>query len=78
MRCWFRLPTSSTMHEQFCLTIDYSGIGYGCGSTPRRRIKLWYYGALVKTLHQTAAPKILVNKLERVVKELEAECAGSS
>jgi|NGEPerStandDraft_6_1074524.scaffolds.fasta_scaffold12121_2 hypothetical protein len=30
-----------------------------------------YYGALVETLRQTAAPKVLVDELERVVKELK-------
>ncbi len=37
---------------------------------------LWYYGSLVKTFRQTAAPKVLSSELERVVKELE-ECAKS-
>jgi len=37
---------------------------------------LWYYGALVQTFRQTAAPKVIFSELERVVKELE-ECAKS-
>jgi (p)ppGpp synthase/HD superfamily hydrolase len=37
---------------------------------------LWYYGALAETLGQTAAPRVLVNELGRVVKELKAECTN--
>jgi (p)ppGpp synthase/HD superfamily hydrolase len=39
--------------------------------------QLWFYGALVETLRQPMAPKmlrVLVDELERVVKELKAEC----
>jgi (p)ppGpp synthase/HD superfamily hydrolase len=35
--------------------------------------QLWFYGKLVQTFQQTAAPKVLVGELERVVKELEEE-----
>jgi (p)ppGpp synthase/HD superfamily hydrolase len=33
--------------------------------------QLRYYGALVETLRKTAAPKVLVDELERVVRELK-------
>jgi (p)ppGpp synthase/HD superfamily hydrolase len=33
--------------------------------------QLWFYGALVETLRQTTAPKVLAGELERVVKELK-------
>jgi (p)ppGpp synthase/HD superfamily hydrolase len=38
-----------------------------------KKDQLWYYGRLVETFQQTAAPKVLVGELERVVKELEEE-----
>jgi (p)ppGpp synthase/HD superfamily hydrolase len=37
--------------------------------------QLWYNGALVETFHQTRAPQTIVAELERVVKELSAECS---
>ena len=36
--------------------------------------QLWYYRALVDTFHQTRAPETLVAELEKVIKELSAEC----
>jgi (p)ppGpp synthase/HD superfamily hydrolase len=37
--------------------------------TPKEQ-QLWFYGATVGTLRQTAAPRMLINELERVVAEL--------
>lgn len=36
----------------------------------RKKHQLWYYDELVKTLKNTAAPKVLVEELSRVVEEL--------
>jgi (p)ppGpp synthase/HD superfamily hydrolase len=36
--------------------------------------QLWYYHALIETFHQTRAPETLVAELEKVIKELSAEC----
>jgi (p)ppGpp synthase/HD superfamily hydrolase len=38
-----------------------------------KKDQLWFYGRLVETFQLTAAPKVLVGELERVVKELEEE-----
>jgi len=38
-----------------------------------KKDQLWFYGRLVETFQQTAAPKVLVGELRRVVKELEEE-----
>ena len=35
--------------------------------------QLWLYRELIDTFQQTAAPKVLVGELARVVKELEEE-----
>ena len=40
-------------------------------SAPPKEDQLWYYGASVETLRQTAAPKEPVDELQRVVKEVK-------
>jgi (p)ppGpp synthase/HD superfamily hydrolase len=39
--------------------------------------QLWYYGELVKSFRATAAPKVLMDELERVVNDLITECGDN-
>jgi len=64
------------LHNARAVLADYRQIGeelWSRFSVPKAE-QLWYYGALVQTFKQTTAPKALLDELERVVKELRAEC----
>ena len=64
------------VHNARVVLADYRQIGeelWSRFSVPKAE-QLWYYGALVQTFKQTTAPKALLDELERVVKELRAEC----
>lgn len=70
------VAAADKLHNARAILSDYRELG-------ARRDELWrrfnapkedqlrYYGALVETLPQTAAPSVLVDELERVVKELK-------
>ena len=64
------------LHNARAVLTDYRQIGEQLWSrfTVPKQQQLWYYGALVETFKQTTAPNVLVDELERVVKELRAEC----
>lgn len=62
------------LHNARAILSDYRQIGeqlWSRFSVPKAE-QLWYYGALVDAFQQTTAPKVLVDELERVVKELRA------
>jgi len=64
------------LHNARAVLTDYRQIGeelWSRFSVPKAE-QIWYYGSLVETFKQTTAPKVLVSELERVVKELRAEC----
>jgi len=65
------------LHNARTILTDYRQIGDALWSRFKvgKEQQLWYYGALVEALRRTAAPRILVNELERVVNELRSECA---
>ena len=66
------VSAADKLHNARAILSDYREIGeqlFVRFNAPKED-QLWYYGALVKTLRQTAAPKVLVDELERVVKEL--------
>ena len=64
------------LHNARAVLTDYRQIGeelWSRFSVPKAE-QLWYYSALVEAFKQTTAPNVLVSELERVVKELRAEC----
>jgi len=64
------------LHNARVVLADYRQIGeelWSRFSVPKAE-QLWYYSALVEAFKQTTAPNVLVSELERVVKELRAEC----
>jgi len=66
------VSAADKLHNARAILSDYREIGeqlFMRFNAPKED-QLWYYGALVETLRQTAAPKALVDELERVVKEL--------
>jgi len=65
------------LHNARAILTDYRQVGDALWSRFKigKQQQLWYYGALVEALRRTPAPKVLVNELERVVKELRVECA---
>jgi len=64
------------LHNARAILSDFRQIGEQLWSrfTVPKQQQLWYFGALVETFKQTTAPNVLVDELERVVKELRAEC----
>jgi (p)ppGpp synthase/HD superfamily hydrolase len=66
------VATADKLHNARAILSDYREIGEELWSrfNAPKEDQLRYYGALVATLRQTAAPKVLVGELERVVKEL--------
>jgi len=64
------------LHNARAILADYRQVGeelWSRFSVPKAE-QLWYYGALVEAFKQTTAPSMLVNELERVVRELRTEC----
>ena len=64
------------VHNARVVLADYRQIGeelWSRFSVPKAE-QLWYYSALVEAFKQTTATNVLVSELERVVKELRAEC----
>jgi (p)ppGpp synthase/HD superfamily hydrolase len=67
------VAAADKLHNARAILSDYREIGeqlWARFNAPKED-QLCYYGALVETLRQTAAPKVLVDDLERVVKELK-------
>jgi (p)ppGpp synthase/HD superfamily hydrolase len=63
------------LHNARAVLTDYRQIGerlWSRFSVPKAE-QLWYYGALVEAFKQTTAPNVLVDELQRVVKELRTE-----
>jgi hypothetical protein len=61
------------LHNARAILSDYRELGEQLfvRFSASKEDQLWYYGAVVETLRQTAASKVLVDELERVVKELK-------
>jgi len=71
------VAVADKLHNARAILSDYREQGerlWGRFNAPKTD-QLWLYGRLVETFQQTAAPKVLVGELERVVKELEEECS---
>ena len=66
------VAAADKLHNARAILSDYRKLGEQLflRFNASKEDQLWYYGALVETLRQTAAPKPLVDELERVVKEL--------
>jgi (p)ppGpp synthase/HD superfamily hydrolase len=67
------VSAADKLHNARAILADYRELGdklWERFNAPKKD-QLWYYGALVETLRQTAAPKVLVDELERVVEELK-------
>jgi (p)ppGpp synthase/HD superfamily hydrolase len=67
------VSAADKLHNARAILSDYREVGdelWKRFNAPKED-QLRYYGALVETLRQTAAPKVLVDELERVVKELK-------
>jgi (p)ppGpp synthase/HD superfamily hydrolase len=66
------VSAADKLHNARAILSDYRELGEGLWSrfSAPKEDQLWYYGALVKTLQKTAAPKELVAELNRVVEEL--------
>ncbi len=67
------VSAADKLHNARAILSDYRKLGEQLflRFNASKEDQLWYYGALVETLRQTAAPKALVDELERVVKELK-------
>lgn len=67
------VSAADKLHNARAILSDYRKVGEQLflRFNASKEDQLWYYGALVETLRQTAAPKVLVDELERVVKELK-------
>jgi len=69
------VAAADKLHNARAILSDYRELGKQLWlrfNAPKED-QLWFYGRLVETFQQTAAPKVLVGELERVVKELEEE-----
>jgi (p)ppGpp synthase/HD superfamily hydrolase len=64
------------LHNARAILNDYRQIGEQLWSRFKvgKQEQLWYYQALVDAFRQTTAPKVLVDELDRTVKQLKAEC----
>jgi len=64
------------LHNARAILSDYRQMGEAVWqrfSVPKDK-QLWYYRTLVETFRNTTAPKVLVDELDRVVKQLREEC----
>jgi hypothetical protein len=69
------VAAADKLHNARAILSDYREVGdklWTRFNAPKKD-QLCYYGALVETLRQTAAPKVLVDELERVVNKLAKE-----
>jgi (p)ppGpp synthase/HD superfamily hydrolase len=67
------VSAADKLHNARAILSDYRELRETLWSrfNAQKEDQLWYYGTLVETLRQTAAPRMLVDELERVVKELK-------
>ncbi len=67
------VSAADKLHNARAILADYRELGECLWSrfNAPKEDQLWFYGALVETLRQTAAPKALVDELNRVVEELK-------
>jgi (p)ppGpp synthase/HD superfamily hydrolase len=66
------VSAADKLHNARAILSDYRKVGeklWKRFNAPKKD-QLWYYGELVKTLQKTAAPKMLVKELRKVVEEL--------
>jgi (p)ppGpp synthase/HD superfamily hydrolase len=66
------IAAADKLHNARAMLSDYQEIGEQLflRFNASKEDQFWYYGELVETLRKKAAPKPLVDELERVVKEL--------
>jgi (p)ppGpp synthase/HD superfamily hydrolase len=67
------IAVADKLHNARAILSDYRELGEQLWlrfNAPKED-QLWYYCALVDTLRQTVAPKVLVDELAKVVKELK-------
>jgi (p)ppGpp synthase/HD superfamily hydrolase len=67
------VSAADKLHNARAVLADYRELGGGLWSrfNAPKEDQLWFYGQMIKTLQQTAAPKPLVDELSLVVGELE-------
>jgi len=66
------VSAADKLHNARAILSDYRKVGEKLWKrfNASKKDQLWYYDHLVATLQKTGAPKMLVDELERVVKEL--------
>jgi hypothetical protein len=72
------VAVADKLHNARAILSDYRALGKRREELWRRfnagkKDQLWYYSALVATLRETKAPKVLVSEFERVVNKLTNE-----
>jgi (p)ppGpp synthase/HD superfamily hydrolase len=67
------VSSADKLHNARAILSDYRVVGERLWTrfNASKADQLWYYGALVKTLSQTAAPKMIIDELSKVVEELK-------
>ena len=67
------VSAADKLHNARAILSDYRKVGDKLWKRFNAPMKdqLWYYGALVETLQRTAAPKMIVDELSKVVEELK-------
>jgi (p)ppGpp synthase/HD superfamily hydrolase len=67
------VSSADKLHNARAILSDYRVVGERLWTrfNAAKADQLWYYGALVETLSHTAAPKMIVDELSRVVEELK-------
>jgi (p)ppGpp synthase/HD superfamily hydrolase len=67
------VSAADKLHNARAVLADYRELGEGLWSrfNAPKEDQLWFYGEMIKTLQQTAAPKPLVDELGLVVGELK-------
>jgi hypothetical protein len=76
MRMALIVAAADKLHNARAFLADYRQLGEDVWSRFRvgKAEQLWLYNALVETIKETAAPEVLVGELDRVVRDLKAEC----
>jgi (p)ppGpp synthase/HD superfamily hydrolase len=72
------VSAADKLHNARAVLADYRELGEGLWSrfNAPKEDQLWFYGEMIKTLQQTAAPKPLVDELSLVVGELKHLAKG--
>ncbi len=67
------VSSADKLHNARAILSDYRVVGERLWTrfNAAKADQLWYYGALVETLGHTAAPKMIVDELSKVVEELK-------